>query len=124
MKLIIFWKPVLWLLIILVLSLIPGNQLPGLPFIPHFDKLVHAGMYFVLVVLMVNPLRLLRVQRYYLVAMLVSFIIGSMVELAQTFVAVNRSGSIWDGLANLTGAFLGIIFYHYLVKGFWWEKWF
>lgn len=123
MKLLAFWKPVLWLLIILVLSLIPGNHLPGIHFIPHFDKLVHAGMYFVLVVLIINPLRILQVRRFYLLAMLMSFIIGSMVELAQTYIAVNRSGCICDELANLAGAFMGIVFYNYFIKGHSWERW-
>ncbi|HAR33710.1 MAG TPA: VanZ family protein, partial [Desulfobacter sp.] len=36
----------LWLVIILVLSLIPGNKLPGIPLFPHIDKVVHALMYF------------------------------------------------------------------------------
>lgn len=123
MKLKAFWRPILWLLIILVLSLIPGNQLPGMPFIPHFDKLVHAAMYFILVVLLINPLKHLKVRRFYLVALFVSFIIGSVVELAQTYIAVNRSGCFCDELANLAGAFLGIIFYHYFIKGFFWESW-
>ena len=122
MKILRFWKPVLWLIIILILSLIPGNRLPGIPLFPHFDKLVHAAMYFGLAVLLIKPLNNLPLRRPYIWAVLVCIVIGIVIEFSQEYMAVNRSGNWHDEAANLTGSLLGILFYHYLVLGFWWER--
>ncbi len=122
MKILRFWKPVLWLSIILILSLMPGNRLPGIPLFPHMDKVVHAAMYFGLAVLLARPLSQLPSRRPYLMAVLICLVIGSLVEIAQEYMAVNRSGNWLDEAANLSGAVLGILFYHYLVLGYKWER--
>ena len=122
MKIVYFWKPALWLIIILILSLIPGNKLPGIPIFPHFDKVVHAAMYFGLAILMIKPLRENIASRYYFWAILICFVIGSLVELFQEYLAINRSGSLHDEMANVAGALLGLLFYHYFISGYWWEK--
>jgi VanZ family protein len=122
MRILCFWKPALWLIFILTLSLIPGNKLPGIPIFPHFDKVVHAAMYFGLSILLIKPLRENIVSRYYLWTLLICLVIGSLVELFQEYLALNRSGSWLDGMANISGAILGILLYHYLIRGNWWEK--
>jgi VanZ family protein len=122
MKILHFWKPVLWLIIILILSLIPGNRLPGIPLFPHIDKAVHAVMYFGLTLLLVRPLSYLRLRRPYAWALLICLTIGILVEISQEYMAVNRSGNWPDVAANLTGTLLGILFYHYLVAGYRWER--
>jgi VanZ family protein len=123
MKILRFWKPLLWLAIILVLSLIPGNKLPGIPRIPHIDKVVHALMYFGLAVLLVRPLKRLPSSRAYIWAVLICLVIGTAVEYSQAYLTVNRSGSFYDELANAAGAILGVVFYHLFIRGFFWEKW-
>lgn len=122
MKILRFWKPVLWLIIILILSLIPGNRLPGIPLFPHVDKAVHAAMYFGLALLLVRPLSHHRLRRPYTGAVLICLVIGILVEISQEYMAVNRSGNWPDVAANLTGALTGIIFYHYLIMGSWFER--
>jgi len=122
MKILRFWKPVLWLIIILVLSLMPGNRLPGIPLFPHIDKVVHATMYFGLAVLLVRPLSHFPFRRPYFVAVMICLLIGSLVEISQEYLAFNRSGSWLDEAANLTGALMGILFYHFLVLGYRWER--
>jgi hypothetical protein len=49
MKIAYFWKPLLWLAIICYALFIPAGDLPIKPFlkIPHFDKMVHFGLFFV-----------------------------------------------------------------------------
>lgn len=122
MRILYFWKPAVWLLIILTLSLIPGNKLPGIPIFPHFDKVVHAAMYFGLAILLIKPLQENLESRSYLWALLICFVIGLLVELIQEYLALNRSGSWLDGMANISGATLGVLFYHYFIRGYWWEK--
>lgn len=122
MRILYFWKPAVWLLIILTLSLIPGNKLPGIPIFPHFDKVVHAAMYFGLAILLIKPLQENLESRSYLWALLICFVIGLLVELIQEYLALNRSGSWLDGMANISGAILGVLFYHYFIRGYWWEK--
>ncbi len=117
-----FWKPILWLVIIMIMSLIPGNKLPGLPVFPHFDKVVHAAMYFGLAVLLVKPFRLIKVSRNYLWSFLICISIGSIIELSQEYLAFNRTGSWIDEMSNIAGALLGIIFYHFAARGYRWEK--
>lgn len=119
-----FWKPLLWLLIILIMSLIPGNKLPGLPVFPHFDKVVHAAMYFGLAVLLIKPFRLIKVSRSYLWSFLICMMAGSLIELSQEYLAIKRSGSWIDEMANITGTLIGLIFYHFAVRGYRWEKFF
>ena len=123
MKILSFWKPLLWLVIILVLSLIPGNKLPGIPLFPHIDKVVHALMYFGLAILLVRPLKRVPGSRPYLWAVLICLIIGTAVEYSQAHLAVNRSGNFYDELANVFGAMLGVGFYHLFIRNFPWEKW-
>lgn len=123
MKILTFWKPLLWLAIILVLSLVPGNKLPGIPYIPHLDKIVHALMYFGLAVLLVRPLKILPISRPYLWSVMICLVIGSAVEYSQAYLTVNRSGSFYDELANVFGAMMGVAFYHLFIRNFYWEKW-
>lgn len=123
MKILSFWKPILWLSIILVLSLIPGNKLPGIPLFPHIDKVVHALMYFGLAVLLVRPLKRLPGSRPYLWSVMICLVIGTAVEYSQAYLTVNRSGSFYDELANVLGAIMGVVFYHLLIRNFPWEKW-
>jgi VanZ family protein len=122
MRILHFWKPATWLTIILVLSLIPGNKLPGIPVFPHFDKLVHAAMYFGLAVLLVKPMSRFRLKWPYLWIILICLTIGSLVEYFQATLAISRTGSWEDELANTGGAILGVLFFHYLVKDYRW-KW-
>ena len=58
----------LWTIIIFVLCVMPSDDLPNPRFdIPHIDKVVHFGMYFVSSLLMMYPLERYRhpITRYY-----------------------------------------------------------
>lgn len=123
MRIVQFWKPVGWIVVILALSLVPGNRLPGVALFVHSDKLVHALMYFGLAVLLVKPVKTFRHQSPYLIVFLVCVILGMLVELAQFRLVSGRSGSWPDGLANGAGAILGIVIYHTTLKGTRLERW-
>jgi len=121
MKIFLFWKPVLWLLIIALLSLMPGNELPRIPLFAGADKLVHAVMYAGFAVLLIRPLLQIKFVYPYLLAVVMSLVIGGVIEIIQESLASGRSGSWFDFWANLGGALLGILFFRIAVAGKKWE---
>lgn len=113
-----FWKPFLWIVIIAVLSLLPGDDLPQKTFIiPHFDKIVHVGMYFISCLFLIPPFEKLRIGKGYFAAFVSSLFLGALFEVLQNTIARNRSGNYDDFLADLTGAVLALFFYRFFVSG-------
>ena len=119
----LFLKPLLWLAIITVLCLIPAEDLPGksLTRIPHFDKMVHFGMYFVLAVLLAKPLKALSLP-VWPVTLLVSVLAGGLIEILQLTLTSLRSASLFDFIAGIAGAVAGLMAFHVIVKGRWLER--
>lgn len=118
-----FWKAIVWLAILIKLSLMAGNKLPSVPVFAHMDKVVHALMYFVLAFLLSRPVTRTGIRRPYLWIVLFCLVTGMLIEILQKYFALNRSGSFLDELANITGAILGILFFHFVVRNSWSEKW-
>lgn len=113
-----FWKPLLWIVVIAILSLIPGDEFPmNTFFIPHFDKIVHVGMYFMSSLFLISPFEKLRIGNGYLAAFIASLFLGALFEILQDTIAINRSGNIEDFIADLIGAALALVFYRYFVSG-------
>jgi VanZ family protein len=110
-----FLPPLIWTAIITILSLIPGDDFPqtGLANIPFIDKLIHVGMYLILAVLLVRPLKKAALPAG-LFILIFTFLLGGVLELLQAYWAVNRSGSWLDLLADLAGAALGLVIWWYL----------
>ena len=50
-------------------------------------------------------------RRSVFIALLISISYGSIVEILQTYVFVQRSGDVRDAAANALGAFIGLWFY-------------
>ena len=51
------WANVIWFLIIFVLCALPGEDIPDPRLnIPHLDKVVHFGMFFIFSLLLICPL--------------------------------------------------------------------
>jgi len=113
-----FWKPTCWLIVILYLSLMPGNDLPRVPLfnIPHFDKLIHLGFYFVLALLLIRPFSSFT-RRAYIYSLILASLLSGCVEILQEKIAVLRHGDIYDFLANLTGILLALLFYRLFISG-------
>lgn len=111
-----------WAVIILILSGLPGSSLPntGLSKIPHFDKLVHMGLYFPLSFFLMAEFSFSKktsIRRYALVlTLLIIAFYGGSIELAQDYVFIQRSADWIDFASDLFGALLGISFYHAVGK--------
>ena len=122
MKITYFWKPILWLAIICYALFIPANDLPVKPLlkIPHFDKIVHFSLFFILCVFMFRPFKRLNFK-YYFWAPFISVILASFLEMIQHSISISRNTDINDFLANVTGIFAAIIFFRYFISEKKWE---
>lgn len=104
----------IWLIIILVLCLMPANDLPKVSRFPHLDKIVHFSLYFILTISAFATLLLLRKPTKPILILLGAFTFSFMIEILQAILPFNRSFSILDLVANSTGLVSGYLF-HLLV---------
>ena len=123
MKIIYFWKPILWLAIICYALFIPANDLPTkfLFKIPHFDKMVHFTLFFVFCLFMLRPLKKLKLN-YYLLAPLISISLSAILEFSQHLLSNSRSSDVRDFIANSMGAVAAVMFFYLFVSNRKWEK--
>ena len=110
-----FW--VLWLSVIAILSLLPGDKIPQIQFeLFSIDTAVHVIMYAVLAALMIigfekkmNP----RQFRLYITLILLCSVFGLLIEFVQGNFIYRRFFSWGDALANTIGAIIGAIGYYW-----------
>lgn len=106
-----------WAIVILVLCGIPGRDIPHISFLEilSFDKWVHAGIFFVLVILSIRSFRLQKRSAYFrnnaaFMAAGLAIPYGGLLEILQGTIFSERSADFLDFLANsfgcLTAAFL------------------
>jgi hypothetical protein len=107
---------ILWIIVILVLTWIPGDVIPQPPaFLDLFspDKLVHLFLFTVLTVLLLRGFRreenIVFIRQYALfIALNTGIFLGGITEFLQgTSLIIGRQASIYDFIANLAGCFLG-----------------
>lgn len=114
------WKSIAWILIILILSSISGNDLKKIPRIniPHFDKLVHFGMYFILSTVLVFDFSKIQKVNFKLLFYIFLFSVsyGILMEFMQEYVFIKRSASFYDSLANTVGSVVALISMKFYLK--------
>jgi len=105
---------IIWIIIIFILSSIPGNNIPKITQfkIPHLDKIVHFIMYSTLQFLVLVEYYKNYTQKYplvnvVLISVTLSVFYGVIMEILQSLFFINRTGSFYDILANSTGAIIG-----------------
>jgi VanZ family protein len=113
-----YWKSTVWTIIILLATTLPSSSIPktSLLEIPHFDKIVHFGLFFVLAVFLLSENNKLREagalsSRSIWIALTISIVYGLAIELLQYYLLTTRSGSLWDFAANVLGAVVAIVLY-------------
>jgi VanZ family protein len=102
----------LWAVAVLVLTLIPGNDVPtwGWAEAIHFDKLVHAGLFGIQTVLLGLALAAERKTRNpLLVAAILSILYGAGIELLQEVMEQGRHADAFDLLSDTAGAVMGYV---------------
>jgi VanZ family protein len=117
-----FWKPILWLILTCYALFIPATKLPVEPFlrIPHFDKIVHFGLFFTLYLFLVRPFKKLDMNSYFTAA-LTSIGLSGMLEFIQHLLSSTRQSDIFDFLANTTGVLSALLFFKLFVEKRKWE---
>ncbi len=119
----LFLKPLLWLAIICYGLFLPAKDLPVKPLlqIPHFDKIVHFGLFFVFSLLLFRPFKKLN-TKYLLWAPVTALIFGILLESVQHTLSASRSSNIYDLLANTGGILVSILAFRAFVLNRKWEK--
>jgi VanZ family protein len=111
---------VLWLVVVTVAILTPGNNLPKVPLFPFADKLVHFGVFAVLTFLWsrvgtIGEQGSLNRKKLLTNLLVFTIIFPILVEYLQMYVP-NRSFEIEDIIANLVGGIIGFIGFIILYK--------
>lgn len=124
MKLIRYYLPaIVWTLIILLLTLMPAADVPNtfMSRIPHFDKLVHAGIFALFVILWYACIRKYFKVKYpqdkdkhfrpvtaLALIILIAIILGILIEITQKeWTSIHRDFEWFDWVADIIGAFFG-----------------
>jgi len=108
---------VLWLLVILWVTLTPGEELPKTPDIIGFDKLIHLGIFLVLTFLwnrVGNEKGTKTKKQIFITNYLVfGILFAILVEYLQQYIP-GRSYDYGDMIANITGGTIGTICFYIL----------
>lgn len=112
-----------WALGIAILCGIPGRDIPHFSFLEmlSFDKWVHAGLFFILLLLFVRGFgfqhRVHILKRYpKTTALVLCIIYGGVLELLQDAVFEERSADLYDFIANSFGTVMALLVYDLLAK--------
>jgi VanZ family protein len=80
--------------------------------VPNFDKLVHFGMYFGLMLVMIleNSKNIKSARNIFLLG-IIPLSYGILIEIMQSTLTSTRSGSVFDALADGVGIIISILFW-------------
>lgn len=101
----------IWLLLILIASFLPTSEIPEITFLWSPDKIVHFGMYAILVILM--RLAFFEMKIYNIIGFCI--ILGILIEILQPILS-DRFFDYYDILANSIGVIIGYILLKFIVK--------
>jgi VanZ family protein len=113
----------LWALLIFILCAIPGHDIPHISFLEmlSFDKLVHAGLFFILATLSIQGLKggpsaAVPTRTTRLVVCICCVVYGGLLEIMQGTLCVDRTADVFDFLANGFGASMACLGYAVIDK--------
>ena len=113
-----FWFSIFWSVSIFFLCLMSTEDLPSIDYLQllSFDKLVHAILFGLLSLSLLvtfrrqNKVNYIR-KKAILIAVLFSLIYGLILEIVQYSLVEDRTGEVYDIVANMLGCALGIVFF-------------
>ena len=100
----------LWSLFILIICLLPSNNIPEFTFFEYiyFDKIIHIFLYMILFILVImGAKKVFKIP--FLIAFIYCSLFGIMIELLQHYLIIDRDGQINDIYANFGGVIIGVI---------------
>jgi VanZ family protein len=117
------WPALLWALFILIICGIPGHKIPHVDFLKWLkpDKIIHLCVYAVLCYLLIKgflkqeTVASLR-NNSKLWAVVLGIAYGVLIEVLQQYVFIDRSGDVFDAMANSVGAFIGLWAFNFIRK--------
>jgi len=104
---------ILWALLILFLSSMPGKDLPRVDLI-HIDKLAHLIVYLILFLLLAKWMSLSAIQSPLIKAFLLVSLYGISMEWMQGTFFPERYFDWYDAASNAVGAGLGIVIFRHI----------
>lgn len=115
----------LWAVLIFILSIIPGKDIPFSDFgdLFNLDKLIHVVVYFIETILLIDALHK-QVQFASLnkfsksISIISCTLYGGLIELAQGAFFQDRHTDLLDFIANIVGVALGALFFEKTLKLF------
>lgn len=113
-KYVLLSRTLLWAGIIFFLCAIPSSSIPDPKLnIPHLDKVVHFGMFFIMSIFLCSELRhqtKLSLRACYLIAIGFSFVYGGLIEILQ-YTYFQRGAEWGDLIADVLGGMAGSLLY-------------
>ena len=112
-----FFPAIIWFVVIFVACAMPGKDIPHISFLEilAFDKWVHAGIFFILVLLLMRGMKLTYVRvanrTTVLFALAIAISYGGLLEIMQGTLFQDRSADLYDFIANSFGAVCGVMLY-------------
>ncbi len=112
-----FLPAIIWFVVIFVACAMPGKDIPHISFLEilAFDKWVHAGIFFILVLLLMRGMKLTYVRvanrTTVLFALAIAISYGGLLEIMQGTLFQDRSADLYDFIANSFGAVCGVMLY-------------
>jgi VanZ family protein len=111
-----FRNVILWSVVIWTLSLLPGRHLPGIPDFFRLlkpDKIIHLILFATFVFLLLQSILKqygYAFFRFYgiIIAVITGIGFGALTEYLQYSININRSGNIYDFIANTLGCLIGL----------------
>jgi len=116
-----FWKPIIFVLIVLIGSISSSGELNKIPFlsIPNMDKLIHFMLYFILIVLLFSSMYKTNsnfVSSKKIIGLLCVIGYGLFLEWMQFAVTSDRSADYLDFISNCLGAICGFFLFPSILK--------
>jgi hypothetical protein len=110
---------IIWFFVILGLCSMPGQYIPSTDFFEllKFEKWVHAGIFYVLMLLCLNLIYKNNLSNVYIyLFLLLCIIYGGLLEIMQAKLFSNRSADVLDFIANSFGCIVSFIFHFLYLK--------
>jgi VanZ family protein len=119
---------ILWAILILVLTGLPGNYFPKVPTIWDLlepDKIVHLAIFLVFTLLLIYAIihsRRSSKRFLFILATGTGIVFGAATELLQAWVFTWRQASVYDFIADAIGCLAGYLLFKKLLKTKWFEN--
>lgn len=115
-----FIPALIWAILIGSLSLMPSSEIPKIDIwdFLHVDKIGHAIFYMIMSALLCYGFldKNIKDETIYWISGLISILYGIGIEVLQFYMSFGRAFEILDIIANISGAFIGLIIFNHLTK--------